>query len=200
MVQVASVAACREAVAGLSRNRGAVFTMGGLHEGHLELVRAAKARNENVVASVFVNPKQFAAHEDFGSYPRTLERDLELLRREGVDLVFTPSAEEMYPPGFTTAVDPGAQFSSGSGKEGGAAAAAAAGEDDAAAAAAGGGAGEGAARPHFFRGVATVCTRLLNTMQPSHAYFGQKDAVQCAVLRRLVADLAMASEVISNSL
>ena len=187
MEVVESVAACREALLGLSRDsRGAVFTMGGLHEGHLSLVRAAKARNEAVVASIFVNPKQFAAGEDLAAYPRTLERDLELLHGEGVDLVFAPPAEEMYPPGFATVVDPGPHFSGGGGGGGG----------DGGGGSSSAGGGEGGARPHFFRGVATVCTRLLNLVQPTHAYFGQKDAMQCAVLRRIVADLMLPTEVV----
>jgi len=151
--------------------------MGALHEGHLSLVRAARAQNDKVVCSIFVNPKQFAAHEDLGAYPKTLEGDLKVLREAGVDLVFTPSADEMYPTGFATVVDPGPSFTSGSAEGGGCA-------------------GEGGARPHFFKGVATACTKLFNVVQPSRAYFGQKDAVQCAVLAQVVSDLAIPTELV----
>lgn len=149
---VDSVAGVRQERSRLGRSVGFVPTMGALHEGHASLIRAAKAANERVVVSIFVNPTQFAAHEDLSKYPRPLEKDLELLEREGVDLVFTPQPSTMYPPGFSSFIDLGPSFSSGP--------------------------GEGGARPHHFRGVATVCAKLLNIVKPSHAYFGQKDAMQ----------------------
>jgi pantoate--beta-alanine ligase len=138
---------------------GLVPTMGALHGGHRSLFRAARAENEIVVASLFVNPAQFDVAADLSSYPRGEERDAELAAEEGVDVLFAPSADEMYPAGFTTWVDPG---------ETGA---------------------EGTSRPGHFRGVATVCVKLFNIVQPRRAYFGQKDAQQAAVLRRVVRDL-----------
>ncbi|MBX6754911.1 pantoate--beta-alanine ligase [Thermorudis peleae] len=140
---------------------GFVPTMGYLHEGHLALVRRARAENPVVAVSIFVNPTQFGPQEDYARYPRDIPRDLALLAREGVDLVFTPSVEEMYPPGFASfiAVGPiGERL-------------------------------EGAARPGHFRGVATVVAKLFNIVQPTRAYFGQKDAQQVLVIRRMVADL-----------
>jgi pantoate--beta-alanine ligase len=138
---------------------GLVPTMGALHGGHRALFRAARAENERVVASLFVNPAQFDEQADLEAYPRDEERDLELAEAEGVDLVFAPAREDLYPAGFDTWVEP---------QETGA---------------------EGAARPGHFRGVATVCLKLFNLVQPERAYFGQKDAQQVAVLRRLVRDL-----------
>jgi pantoate--beta-alanine ligase len=140
---------------------GLVPTMGALHEGHLSLVREARRRCEHVAASIFVNPSQFGANEDFSTYPRTFEEDCALLAREGVDLVFAPAAEEMYPPGAETWVEVekiGARL-------------------------------DGASRPGHFRGVATVVTKLLNIVQPDVAFFGQKDAAQVAVLQAMVRDL-----------
>lgn len=142
--------------------------MGALHEGHLSLVRLARQDNVTVVATIFVNPTQFGAQEDLAQYPRDEERDLELLRREGVDLVFAPSPEEMYPPGFNTWVElPGM-----------------------------GERLEGAHRPGHFRGVATVVTKLLSLVRPDNAYFGQKDGQQAGVIRRLNADLNLGAEII----
>ena len=138
---------------------GLVPTMGALHDGHVALLRAARQENRRVVMSLFVNPVQFDERTDLGAYPRDEAGDLELAEREGVDVVFAPAADEIYPPGFATWVDPG---------ETGA---------------------EGAARPGHFRGVATVCLRLFNLVRPERAYFGQKDAQQLAVIRRLVRDL-----------
>lgn len=137
--------------------------MGYLHEGHLALVRQARAECGAVAVSIFVNPTQFAPHEDFTRYPRNLERDLDLLREEQVDLVFTPTPETIYPPDFGTYVvlaDADSVL-------------------------------EGAARPGHFRGVATVVCKLLNIVQPTRAYFGQKDAQQTAVIRQMVRDLNM---------
>jgi pantoate--beta-alanine ligase len=138
---------------------GLVPTMGALHDGHVALLRAARAENEAVVMSLFVNPAQFDEQQDLAAYPRDEARDLTIAEREGVDVVFAPAAGELYPPGFTTWVDPG---------------------DTGA---------EGAARPGHFRGVATVCLKLFNLVRPERAYFGQKDAQQVAVVRRLVCDL-----------
>jgi pantoate--beta-alanine ligase len=144
---------------------GLVPTMGALHDGHVALLRAARAENETVVMSLFVNPAQFDEEQDLAAYPRDEARDLEVAEREGVDVVLAPDAEELYPRGFTTWVDPG---------ETGA---------------------EGAARPGHFRGVATVCLKLFNLVRPERAYFGQKDAQQVAVMRRLVRDLNVPVEI-----
>lgn len=148
----------RAALGGCS---GLVPTMGALHEGHLSLIRAARATNDHVIASIFVNPAQFGPNEDLSAYPRTLERDLALLEREGVDLVFTPLPDEIYPAGFQTYVDV-TDVTQGL---------------------------EGARRPGHFRGVATVVTKLFNLTRPAQAFFGQKDAQQVVVIRRMVADL-----------
>ena len=148
---------------------GFVPTMGYLHEGHLSLVRAAQQENDAVAVSIFVNPTQFGAGEDLDSYPRNLDRDLALLRAAGVDLVWTPRAEDVYPPGFDTYVVTG-------------------GVADVL---------EGARRPGHFRGVATVLTVLIRLLQPQRAYFGQKDAQQVAVVRQVVRDLALGVEVVA---
>jgi len=147
----------------LSGTVGFVPTMGYLHEGHLALVKQARTDNSNVIVSIYVNPTQFGPREDFGSYPRELNRDLELLREEGVDIVFVPSDDEMYPPEFSSWVDVGKVTERL----------------------------EGASRPGHFRGVATVVAKLFNIVQPSRAYFGQKDAQQVVVIKRMVADLNM---------
>ena len=147
---------------------GLVPTMGYLHEGHLSLVRRARAENDAVVVSIFVNPTQFGPTEDLAAYPRDLDRDLALLREAGVDLVWTPRVQDVYPPGFATSVD----------VEGVAAPL------------------EGARRPGHFRGVATVVSILLAVTTPTRAYFGQKDAQQAAVLRRMAADLGFGAQVI----
>ena len=139
--------------------RGLVPTMGAFHDGHLSLMRAARVECEQVVVSLFVNPAQFAANEDLDEYPRDLEHDMRVAREAGVDILFIPSAEAMYPPGFATWVDV---------EETG---------------------GEADARPGHFRGVATVCLKLFNIVRPDVAFFGQKDAQQVAVLRRMVRDL-----------
>jgi pantoate--beta-alanine ligase len=142
---------------------GLVPTMGALHGGHRALFRAARAENDRVVASLYVNPAQFDDAADLDAYPRDEARDLELAEAEGVDVVFAPA--ELYPPGFATWVEP---------EETGA---------------------EGAARPGHFRGVATVCLKLFNLVRPERAYFGQKDAQQVAVIRRLVRDLNVPVEI-----
>jgi len=142
---------------------GLVPTMGYLHEGHLELVRRAKAENDAAVVSIFVNPTQFGPKEDLASYPRDIPRDLEMLRSVGTDVVFIPQASDMYPLRSSTSVDVEKVTERL----------------------------EGAVRPGHFRGVATVCCKLFNITEPDAAYFGQKDAQQCVVIKRMVADLNM---------
>jgi pantoate--beta-alanine ligase len=149
----------------LSGEIGLVPTMGALHDGHRSLLRAARSENEVVVASLFVNPAQFGEAADLATYPRDEERDARIAAKCGVDVLFAPSVEEMYPPGFGTWVD----------------------VDELGA--------EEAARPGHFRGVATVCVKLFNIVQPRRAYFGQKDAQQGAVLQRLVRDLDLPVEI-----
>jgi pantoate--beta-alanine ligase len=141
---------------------GCVPTMGYLHAGHLSLIRMARSQNRRVVVSIFVNPLQFGPAEDFAAYPRDEARDLALLEAAGVDAVFMPSPAEVYPPGFATSVTLHGPLVERL---------------------------EGARRPGHFAGVATVVTKLFTIMQPTHAYFGQKDAQQVAVVRRFVADL-----------
>ena len=140
---------------------GLVPTMGALHAGHISLVRAARAQCDVVAASIFVNPTQFGPNEDFAKYPRTFEKDCALLEAEGVALVFAPRPEEMYPPGATTFVNV-----EGIGDR-----------------------LDGASRPGHFRGVATIVAKLFHVVAPDKAFFGQKDAAQVAVLRRMVRDL-----------
>lgn len=147
---------------------GFVPTMGYLHEGHLSLVRRARQENGRVAASIFVNPTQFAPTEDLSSYPRNLERDLALLKAENVDLVFTPSDEMMYPSDFQTTI-----LLSEVTKP-----------------------LEGKSRPTHFAGVATIVAKLFNIVQPTRAYFGQKDAQQAVVLRQMVRDLNFSLELI----
>ena len=149
------------------RPLGLVPTMGALHEGHLSMVRQAQQECASVTVSIFVNPTQFGPQEDIERYPRPLERDLEMLRIEGVDVVFMPAPEEMYPLGSATTVmvnGPALPL-------------------------------EGKVRPGHFQGVATVVAKLLLLSLPQRAYFGQKDAQQAAVVRRLVADLSIPTEV-----
>lgn len=165
-----TIAAMREGSRG-ARSRGTlglVPTMGALHEGHLSLVRAARERCGAVAVSIFVNPTQFGPSEDFSRYPRTLERDMELLEREGVTMVFAPSVEEMYPSGAGTFVEvPGLSERL-----------------------------DGHFRPGHFRGVATVVAKLFHIVTPDLAYFGQKDAAQVAVLRAMVRDLGFPVEMV----
>jgi pantoate--beta-alanine ligase len=151
----------------LSGTVGFVPTMGYLHEGHLALVKQATIENSAVIVSIYVNPTQFGPREDFGAYPRDLNRDLELLREGGVDIVFVPSDDQMYSPEFSTWVD----VEKVSERL------------------------EGASRPGHFRGVATVVAKLFNIIQPTKAYFGQKDAQQVMVIKRMVADLNMLIEI-----
>jgi pantoate--beta-alanine ligase len=146
---------------------GLVPTMGALHDGHRALLEAARSENDVVVASLFVNPAQFTEQSDLAAYPRDVQADLDVFLEHGVDLAFVPGAEEMYPPGFATWVDP-----------------------------AGAAEGlEGDFRPGHFRGVATVCLKLFNIVRPARAYFGRKDAQQVAVLKQLVRDLDLELEI-----
>jgi pantoate--beta-alanine ligase len=146
---------------------GLVLTMGAFHDGHLSLIRAARSENDIVVVSLFVNPAQFGRGEDLARYPRDEARDARLAEAEGVDYLFAPSAEELYPPGFQTWIDV-EQLSKPL---------------------------EGALRPGHFRGVATVCLKLFNIVRPARAYFGQKDAQQAAVIKRMVVDLELDLEI-----
>jgi pantoate--beta-alanine ligase len=146
---------------------GFVPTMGALHEGHLSLVRAAKASCDAVAVSIFVNPTQFGPNEDLAKYPRTFDRDCELLEKEGVELLFAPSVEEMYPPGAATWVT----VEELSGKL------------------------DGRSRPGHFRGVTTVVAKLFHVVEPDVAFFGQKDAAQVAIIRRMVRDLNLPVEI-----
>jgi pantoate--beta-alanine ligase len=169
---------CIETVAGLrthldaaraaGKSIGFVPTMGALHEGHLSLIRAARAGSDVVVVSIFVNPTQFNVSEDLKKYPRDLARDLELAAGAGADIVFAPLDSEMYPLGFSTWVDVEG-LSEGL---------------------------CGGARPGHFRGVCTVVTKLLNIVGPDRAYFGEKDAQQLAVIRRMARDLDMRLQVV----
>jgi pantoate--beta-alanine ligase len=142
--------------------------MGALHEGHLSLVRRARAENASVLASIFVNPTQFGPHEDFSRYPRDLEADCRLLETAGCDAVFAPTTRDIYPEGFGTSIDVGLVARPLEGKR----------------------------RPGHFAGVATVVARLLLLVRPERAYFGEKDAQQLAVIRRLVTDLALPVEIV----
>ena len=148
---------------------GLVPTMGYLHEGHLALVKRARAENSSVVVSIFVNPTQFGPQEDFKHYPRDHELDLSILRKEKTDIVFMPSVTEMYPAPFNSWVEVGKVTERL----------------------------EGAARPGHFRGVTTVVAKLFNIVQPTRAYFGQKDAQQAIVIKKMVADLNMNVEVVA---
>ncbi len=168
MEVVSTIASLREARRALRGSLGFVPTMGYLHEGHISLVRRAGAENDHVAASIYVNPLQFGPREDLASYPRDLPRDLAMLKESGVDLVFTPTDAEMYPKGFDTIVEVGGVTEPL----------------------------EGALRPGHFKGVATVVTKLFNLVQPDQAYFGQKDAQQCAVIRKMAGDLNMPLEVV----
>jgi pantoate--beta-alanine ligase len=167
--QFETITEVRTALRGLRAGRtvGLVPTMGALHEGHLSLVRAARDDCDVVVASIFVNPAQFGPAEDLEAYPRDLERDAELASEAGVDLLFVPPVDELYPPGFQSWVEVQEL----------------------------GRILEGASRPNHFRGVATVCLKLFNIVRPDRAYFGQKDAQQGALIERMVRDLDLELEV-----
>jgi pantoate--beta-alanine ligase len=160
--------ACRAARGG-GKRLGFVPTMGALHAGHLSLVRAAKASCDLVAASIFVNPTQFGPNEDLAQYPRNFERDRALLEKEGVELLFAPSIEEMYPAGAVTWVT----VEGLSGKL------------------------DGRSRPGHFRGVTTVVAKLFHIVEPDAAFFGQKDAAQVAIIRRMVRDLNFPVEVVA---
>ena len=146
---------------------GLVPTMGALHEGHLSLVRAARRENDIVLVTIFVNPTQFGPEEDFLQYPRNIERDLDFLKKEGVDLVLIPTVDDMYPDGFSTTVNVGKLSEKF----------------------------EGQFRPGHFNGVATVVTKLLSICRPTIAYFGAKDAQQCAVITKINKELNLGVEI-----
>jgi pantoate--beta-alanine ligase len=152
----------------LARPVGLVPTMGALHAGHISLVERARAENASVVASIFVNPLQFGPNEDFAKYPRSFDRDVEMLARAGVDLLYAPAVERMYPPNFAATIDVGAVASSF----------------------------EGVRRPGHFSGVATVVAKLLHAIEPTSLYLGQKDVQQTAVLRAMLRDLDMATNAV----
>ncbi|WP_194825581.1 pantoate--beta-alanine ligase [Nocardia sp. XZ_19_231] len=158
-----------KALRGAGRTVGFVPTMGALHEGHLALIRQAKLANQVVIVSVFVNPLQFGANEDLDAYPRTLDADLELLRTEGVDLVFAPTVSDMYPDGMRTTVQPGPL----------------------------GAELEGGSRPTHFAGMLTVVAKLLNITHASEAYFGEKDYQQLTLIRQMVRDLNMDARIVA---
>lgn len=149
---------------------GLVPTMGSLHAGHLELIDIAKEKADKVIVSIFVNPTQFGPSEDYHQYPRVLEEDLEKCEARGVDIVFNPSVDEMYPEGYSTYVDE-EHISAGL---------------------------CGISRPHYFRGVTTVCLKLFNIARPDVAVFGQKDAQQYAVVEKMVADLNLPTEIVAG--
>jgi pantoate--beta-alanine ligase len=166
-----SIAGMRSACRALTASRNSlafVPTMGALHAGHIALVRAARDRCRAVAVSIFVNPTQFGPNEDLTKYPRTFDHDCALLRAENVDLLFAPTADEMYPPGATTFVEV-AELSDRL---------------------------DGASRPGHFRGVATIVSKLFHIVEPTVAFFGQKDAAQFAVIRRMVRDLNFPVEIV----
>jgi pantoate--beta-alanine ligase len=169
MKVVENIAEMRRLRTELAEPVGFFPTMGYLHDGHLSLVRQAGKENPSVIVSIFVNPTQFGPQEDFRSYPRDTERDLALLEKEGTDIVFMPSADEMYPPHFSSWVEV-AEVTEKL---------------------------EGASRPTHFRGVTTICAKLFNIVQPTRAYFAQKDAQQLIVIKKMVADLDMNLEIVT---
>ena len=147
---------------------GLVPTMGALHAGHASLIRAARASSSHVAVSIFVNPTQFGPNEDFARYPRTFDADCAIAKAEGANVIFAPPVEELYPPGATTFVE-------------------VEGLSDRL---------DGTSRPGHFRGVATIVAKLLIAAEPDRAFFGQKDAAQVAVIRRMVTDLRLATEIV----
>lgn len=168
MKQVETIEELRKARRALKGRLGLVPTMGYLHEGHLSLVAAAKAECDSVVVSIFVNPAQFGEGEDLEAYPRDIPRDLAMLEEAGVDLVWLPTAANLYPPGFQTWVEV-EQVSQPL---------------------------EGGMRPGHFRGVTTVVSKLFNAVEPDKAYFGQKDAQQVAVIQQMTRDLNFGLEIV----
>ena len=168
MLTLTSLSDLRTKRLSLTGTVGLVPTMGYLHEGHLSLVTRAKAECDHLIVTIFINPAQFGVNEDLSKYPRDLERDLSLLKPLGVDLVWNPSAETMYPPGYQTWVEVEALTHPL----------------------------EGLVRPEHFKGVTTVVSKLFNATQPHKAYFGQKDAQQAAVIRRMTLDLNFPVEII----
>ena len=165
---VAETRAVARALKSSGKKLGLVPTMGALHDGHLSLVRLAKQQCDAVAASIFVNPKQFGPNEDFAKYPRSFERDRELLESEGVDLLSAPIVEEMYPPGSTTFVNVEGVSERL----------------------------DGVSRPGHFRGVTTVVSKLFHIVEPDKAFFGQKDAAQVAIIKRMVRDLDLPVEIV----
>ena len=168
MMIVSSLAELRSARLLLDGTVGFVPTMGYLHEGHVSLARRAREECDHVVVSIFINPTQFGPSEDLSKYPRNLESDLRLLEAAGVTLVWTPTPEVMYPPGFATWVEVEGLTEPL----------------------------EGASRPGHFRGVTTVVSKLFNAVQPTKAYFGQKDAQQAAVICKMTRDLDFPVEIV----
>jgi len=166
---VETVAEMEAERAAMNGRVGLVPTMGALHEGHLSLVRRARAENDKLVVTVFVNPTQFGPKEDFVAYPRDMDRDLRLLEAEGVDVVFAPTAEEIYPPGFDEWVEVSGPLTERL---------------------------EGEFRPGHLRGVTTVVARLFRIVRPQRAYFGEKDAQQLRVVRRMAREQRLPVEVI----
>lgn len=168
LVTIAEIRAALDRVRAGGERIGLVPTMGALHEGHLSLIRAARSDNDVVVVSIFVNPMQFGPHEDFAEYPRDLEQDLRLVRQGGGDVVFHPSAEEMYASDHSTWVEVEGLTTGLCGRS----------------------------RPGHFRGVCTVVAKLLAICQPDRAYFGEKDAQQLAVIQRMVRDLNIRVDIV----
>jgi pantoate--beta-alanine ligase len=168
VITVTTIAEVREWRRATRTSVGLVPTMGYLHEGHLSLLRRARAENERVCASIFVNPTQFGPHEDLARYPRDLARDAELLRAHGCDLVLAPPVQEVYPVGFDTGVEVGGVSVPL----------------------------EGERRPGHFRGVATIVLKLFAIFEPTRAYFGQKDAQQLAVVGKMTRDLNLPVELV----
>ena len=169
MKVVETISEMRQVRSGLTEPMGFVPTMGYLHEGHISLVKQAREETASVVASIFINPTQFGPQEDFKDYPRDTERDLAMLEKEGTDIVFMPSTEEMYPERFSSWVEVSKVTERL----------------------------EGATRPTHFKGVTTVVAKLFNIVQPTRAYFGQKDVQQALVIRKMVTDLNMNLEVVT---